>query len=45
MGPIGRVLPTKGEFFIIALMIMLIGWFAGEFILWLFSFVEISLAK
>jgi len=43
MGPIGRILPTKGELLIIVLIIMLTGWGAVEFILWLLSFVEISL--
>lgn len=45
MGPIGRVVPTKGELLIIVFIIMLLGWCAIEFILWLFSFVEISVGK
>ena len=45
MGPIGRIVPTKGEFMIMVFIIMLIGWCAVEFILWLLSFVEISLVK
>ena len=45
MGPIGRILPTKGELLIMVFIIMLLGWCAVEFILWLLSFFEISLAK
>lgn len=39
----GRVLPTKFEATILIFLFSFVGWATIEFILWLFSFVNISL--